>query len=149
MTAMLLDELYAMPGHLIRRSQQMAVALFMEETAAFGVTPVQYAALVAIREQPDVDATRLSLLIAFDRSTIGSVLGRLEGKGLIARKSGSPDKRIKRLRITRHGSQLLDRIAPAVTRAQDRILAPLAPAERRRFMAMLTRLVHIEVDQGR
>jgi MarR family transcriptional regulator, lower aerobic nicotinate degradation pathway regulator len=140
---MLLDDLYAMPGHLIRRSQQIAVSLFMEETAAFGVTPVQYAALVAIREQPDVDATRLSLLIAFDRSTIGSVLGRLEGKGLIARKSGSVDKRIKRLRITRRGSRLLDQIARAVAQAQERILAPLAPAERRQFMAMLTRLVHV------
>jgi len=140
---MLLDDLYAMPGHLIRRSQQIAVALFVEETAAFALTPVQYAALVAIAEQPGIDATRLSQLIAFDRSTIGNVLARLEARGLLARKSGVKDKRVKRLRITRRGATLIARIEIAVARAQGRILAPLAPAERRLFMAMLTRLVQV------
>ena len=140
---MAMDDLYAMPGHLIRRSQQIAVALFMEETAAFEVTPVQYAAMVAIRENPAVDATRLSHLIAFDRSTIGNVLERLERKGLIARQGGREDKRIKLLRITRQGAAMLERIEAAVERAQERILAPLAPAERRQFMALLTKLVHV------
>jgi DNA-binding MarR family transcriptional regulator len=140
---MLLDDLYAMPGHLVRRSQQIAVALFMEETAAFGVTPVQYAALVAIGEQPDIDASRLSQLIAFDRSTLGHVVARLEAKGLIQRKGGGEDRRVKRLRITRRGKALLDRIESAVERAQQRILAPLAPAERRDFMALLTKLVQV------
>jgi len=140
---MLLDDLYAMPGHLIRRSQQIAVSLFVEETAAFGVTPVQYAALVAIAEQPGIDATRLSQLIAFDRSTIGNVLARLESRRLIARKSGVKDKRVKRLRIARRGATLVAQIETAVARAQERILAPLAPAERRLFMAMLTRLVQV------
>jgi DNA-binding MarR family transcriptional regulator len=140
---MLLDDLYAMPGHLVRRSQQIAVALFMEETAAFGVTPVQYAALVAIGEQLDIDASRLSQLIAFDRSTLGNVLARLEAKGLIQRRGGGEDRRVKRLRITRRGKALLDRIEAAVERAQQRILAPLAPAERRHFMALLTKLVQV------
>lgn len=143
MARILLGYLYAMPGHLIRRGQQIAVSLFIEETAAFGVTPVQYAALVAIREQPDIDATRLSQLIAFDRSTIGSVLARLEGKGLIARTGGARDKRVKRLRVTRRGAALLDRIGTSVERAQQRILAPLAPAERRQLMALLTKLVQV------
>ena len=140
---MLLDDLYAMPGHLVRRSQQIAIALFMEETAAFGVTPVQYAALVAIGEQPDIDASRLSPLIAFDRSTLGHVLARLEAKGLIRRQGGGEDRRVKRLRTTRRGKALLDRIDAAVERAQRRILAPLAPAERRHFMVLLTKLVQI------
>ena len=32
------------PGHLIRRAHQLAVAIFMEETSDFGVTPVQFGA---------------------------------------------------------------------------------------------------------
>ena len=35
------------------------------------------------------------------------------------------------------------RIEKAVERAQERILAPLPPAERRLFMALLTRLVQV------
>lgn len=138
-----MDELYSKPGHLIRRCQQIAVALFMEETAAFDVTPVQYAALFAIAENPEIDATRLSDLIAFDRSTLGNVLERLENKGLVQRKPGRDDKRTKLLRITPQGTALLGRIEKAVENAQDRILAPLSKAQQRQFMELLTQVVHV------
>ncbi|MFZ2296723.1 MAG: MarR family transcriptional regulator, partial [Aquabacterium sp.] len=36
-----------MPGFYIRRLQQIAVAIFLEETQDFGITPVQFAALTA------------------------------------------------------------------------------------------------------
>ena len=36
------------PGHLIRRAHQVSVAIFMEETADFEVTPVQFAILNAL-----------------------------------------------------------------------------------------------------
>ena len=143
MPAMQMDDLYAMPGHLIRRSQQIAVSLFMEEAAAFGLTPVQFAALAAIRTQPDIDATRLSQLIAFDRSTIGNVLARLQSKGLIERQSDREDKRVKRLRLTPAGTRLLGRIQKPVVRAQKRILEPLTPAEQRQFMALLSKMVQV------
>ncbi|KAH2775513.1 hypothetical protein KXW38_001848, partial [Aspergillus fumigatus] len=52
--------------------QQIAVALFIEECKAFDLTPVQYAALIAIHTHPGIAATRLSAVIAFDRSTLGS-----------------------------------------------------------------------------
>ena len=138
-----MDELYAKPGHLIRRCQQIAVALFMEETAAFDVTPVQYAALLAVHENPEIDATRLSDLIAFDRSTLGNVLERLEKKGLVQRKPGRDDKRTKLLRITPQGTALLERIEKAVENAQERILAPLNKTQQRQFMELLTQLVHV------
>jgi DNA-binding MarR family transcriptional regulator len=138
-----MDDIYARPGHLIRRAQQIAVAVFMEETAGFDVTPVQYAALVAIREHPDVDATRLSALIAFDRSTLGRVLDILERKGLILRRGAGSDRRVKLLRVTDAAVQRLTEMEPAVERAQQRILEPLHPAERARFMRGLERIVQM------
>jgi DNA-binding MarR family transcriptional regulator len=136
-----MEEIHARPGHLIRRAQQIAVAVFMEETAGFDVTPVQYAALVAIRENPDVDATRLSALIAFDRSTLGRVLDVLERKGLIMRRGDGNDRRVKLLRVTDEAVARLVAMAPGVERAQQRILGPLPPGERARFMRGLERLV--------
>ncbi len=79
-----MDDFHDMPGHLIRRAHQISTAQFAEECAGFDLTSVQYAALVAIKANPDVDATRLSALIAFDRSTIGGVLERLEAKGFVS-----------------------------------------------------------------
>jgi DNA-binding MarR family transcriptional regulator len=146
---MSLDLIYGKPGHLFRRMQQVAVAIFFEECAGFDITPVQYAALVAIRARPGIDATRLSSLVAFDRSTVGSVLERLEGKGLIIRKPSPDDRRIKLLEITQQAEELLVAVEPAVARAQERMLEPLGRAERGRLLEQLTRLVHLNNDVTR
>jgi asparagine N-glycosylation enzyme membrane subunit Stt3 len=53
-------ELENYPGYHIRRLQQIAVAVFMEETQEFGVTPVQYAALSAVLRQPGMDQRTLA-----------------------------------------------------------------------------------------
>ena len=137
------DELYAMPGHLFRRVNQISMAIFAEECAASGLTSVQFAALTAIRENPDVDATRLSSLIAFDRSTLGDVLERLETKGWISRSASPHDKRIKLLRLSPAGAKVLAEVEPDVRRVQQRLLEPLAPGDRARLMRMLARLIEL------
>jgi len=136
-----LEQLNLKPGHLIRRAQQIAVAVFMDECGRFDVTPVQYAALTAIAVQPDIDATRLSQLIALDRSTTGSVLERLEAKALVLRSASPEDRRIKLLRLSDSGHALLREVEAAVERAQQRIVAPLRPDERRTFLRLLARMV--------
>src|SRR4249920_2002870 len=90
-TPISMDAVYTAPGYLFRRMQQIAVSIFVEECKAFDLTPVQYAALVAIRTHPGIDATRLSAVIAFDRSTLGSVIERLESKALVERKPSRGD----------------------------------------------------------
>jgi len=149
---MTLDKnLYAKPGHLIRRCQQIAVALFIEEVGAGGhdITPVQYAALVAIQAKPRIEATTLAAMIAFDRSTLGDVIERLVGKGLVERVPDPQDRRVKRLALTREGGRVLAAVEPAVERAQARILAPLAAADRKRFLALLEQLVDINNEHSR
>lgn len=141
--------LQAKPEYLIRRAQQIAVAIFLEECAAFDLTPVQYAALVAIRTHPGIDATRVAGLIAFDRTTISGVLERLEAKGLLTRTASKDDKRIKILDLTAGGKKLLAGIEPHVVRVQARILAPLDREEQVTLMALLGRLVADNNDASR
>jgi DNA-binding MarR family transcriptional regulator len=136
-----MDAVYTKPGYLFRRMQQIAVALFVEECRDFDITPVQYAALVAIQTHPGIDATRLSAVIAFDRSTLGSVIERLEAKGHIERRPAADDKRVKLLYLTRSGAKLLRDILPAVDRAQARMLEPLKAGDRKTLMALLAQLV--------
>jgi DNA-binding MarR family transcriptional regulator len=121
----------------------------MEECRAFDLTPVQYAALVAIQTHPGIDATRLSAVIAFDRSTLGSVIERIEAKGLVERKASPDDRRIKLLYLTRSGAALLSEIVPAVDRAQARMLEPLKPADRKTLMALLSQLVDLSNGSSR
>jgi DNA-binding MarR family transcriptional regulator len=144
-----MDAVYAKPGYLFRRMQQIAVAIFVEECKAYDLTPVQYAALVAIQNHPGIDATRLSAVIAFDRSTLGNVIERLETKRYISRKPAREDKRIKLLYLTKSGATLLRNIIPSVERAQARMLQPLKAADRKTLMALLSQLVDLNNEASR
>ena len=147
--AITMDAVYTAPGYLFRRTQQIAVAIFMEECRSFDLTPVQYAALIAIHTHPGIDATRVSAVIAFDRSTLGNVIERLEAKKLIERKPSIEDKRVKLLYLTKAGATLLRDITPSVDRAQARMLQPLKPADRKVLMALLSQLVDLNNEASR
>jgi MarR family transcriptional regulator, lower aerobic nicotinate degradation pathway regulator len=110
---------------------------------------VQYAALIAIHTHPGIDATRLSAVIAFDRSTLGNVIERLESKRLIERKPSPEDKRVKLLYLTRGGAALLRDITPAVESAQVRMLQPLKPADRKALMGLMAQLVDLNNEASR
>ncbi len=143
-----MGDVYSKPGHLIRRLQQIAVAIFAQECADHDITPVQYAALVAVRDNPGLDATRIAALVAFDRSTIGNVLERLESKALIERRANPDDRRVKILKISRRGARLLEACEPAVQLAQDRMLDPLDAYERKAFTTFMRRII-AQQDQTR
>ena len=144
-----MDAVYSAPGYLFRRMQQIAVALFMEECKDFDLTPVQYAALIAIHTHPGIDATRLSAVIAFDRSTLGNVIERIETKGFIERRPSPEDKRVKLLYLTKAGAALLRDIMPVVDRAQGRMLQPLKASDRKMLMALMTQLVDLNNEASR
>lgn len=141
-----LDEL---PGHSIRRLQQIAVAVFLQEAEPFGLTPVQFGALQAVRRSPGVDQRTLAAHIGLDTSTTGGVIDRLEARGLLRRNPSPTDRRVRLLTPTEEGVALLDRVYPAMLRAQERILDPLPPAERKEFMRMLQVLVKANNELSR
>jgi DNA-binding MarR family transcriptional regulator len=131
----------SMPGHLIRRAQQIAVAVFMDHASDLAVTPIQFAALAAVEAHAGIDATRLAGLIALDKPTTGGVVERLVAKGFLARTADAADRRVKRLAITPDGQRHLRRVEVAVRAAQADILKPLAPADRDTFVRLLAALV--------
>ena len=142
-------DLETLPGHYIRRLQQIAVAIFLEEVEESGITPVQYAALQAARNQPGMDQRTLARNIGLDSSTVAGVIDRLESRGLLQRNSSPDDRRVRLLTITGEGEALLARIVPAMRRAQERILAPLPAGQRAEFMRMLRLLVTANNESSR
>lgn len=132
--------IYDKPGHLIRRLQQIAVAVFLEEMDE-PVTPVQYAALVGILAYPGIDQVRLAAVIGHDRTTLAGVIDRLETKGLVERTIPAHDKRLRVLMLTPEGASMLERLGPGADRATRRMLEPLSPAEQAQFLALAARIV--------
>jgi DNA-binding MarR family transcriptional regulator len=128
-----------MPGHLARRFQQIAVAVFLAEVgeAGFDLTPVQYAALAAIKLNPGIDQVTLAGLIAYDRTTITGVVDRLAQKGLLVRHASSRDRRARELQVTEAGKRTLRGITPAVEAAQRTMLRGLTEKEGADLMRLL------------
>jgi DNA-binding MarR family transcriptional regulator len=129
------------PGHLIRRAHQLAVAIFMEETADFDATPVQFAILNALIDHPGEDQITLAGLVAFDPATLGSVIGRLEAKVWVRRAADPADRRRKLLWITPAGAQIAVQMKRAVSQAQQRIVGPLDQDEQAQLGLLLGKLV--------
>jgi len=67
----------------------------------------------------------------------------METKGWIERLPSDTDRRIKLLRLSPAGRRLLARVAPAVRRVQDRLLAPLPEADRAAFVRLLSLLADL------
>ncbi|MGD9864990.1 MAG: MarR family winged helix-turn-helix transcriptional regulator [Pseudodonghicola sp.] len=131
--------IHTMPGHLIRRLNQISVALFMERMAAAGLslTPVQYAALSAIRDNPDIDQATVAGLVAYDRATLGKVIDRLDERGLVRRQTSRADRRAKELTLTEAGAALLEEARPHVEAIQPEILSGLDAAERETLLRLM------------
>ena len=113
----------------------------MGETADFDVTPVQFAILNALIDDPGEDQITLSGRVAFDPATFGSVVGRLEAKGWVKREADPVDRRRKLLWITAEGEAVALQMKRAASRAQVRILGPLDSAERTELMRLLAKLI--------
>lgn len=146
---MLLSELHDKPGHLIRRCQQIAVALFLERCAAFDLTPMQYAVLRAVQGTPGLDQVTLSGLIAVDRSNLARLCTALERRGLLRREPDPADRRARRLHATPAAEALLHAAEPAVRCVQEELLAPLPPAERAAFLRALRTIAEAHNEASR
>jgi DNA-binding MarR family transcriptional regulator len=132
-----------MPGHLARRFQQIAVAVFLAEVseAGFDLTPVQYAALATVRSNPSIDQITLAGSIAYDRTTITGVVDRLVQKGLLLRRASSRDRRARELEITEEGRRTLRAITPAVEAAQRMLVRGLTEKETAELMRLLRKAI--------
>jgi DNA-binding MarR family transcriptional regulator len=137
------------PGFLVRRLHQIHVALFAEECAPFGITPVQCSVLTALERDAPLDQVSLAREVGIDRANCTDVLRRLEERKLIRRVASETDSRAKLCDLTAAGRKLLARLAPAAQRAHDRTLDALPRAERDAFVRSLVRLVEVNNELGR
>lgn len=137
------------PGFLVRRLHQIHVALFAEECAPFGITPVQCSVLTALERDAPLDQVSLAGEVGIDRANCTDVLRRLEERKLVRRVTSETDSRAKLCDLTPAGRRLLARLAPAARRAHDRTIRALPATERSAFLRSLARLVEANNALGR
>jgi DNA-binding MarR family transcriptional regulator len=132
--------LEAQVGFLIRRAHQRATAIFNRQFAPSGLSSVQFAALVKVRDEGRVSQNQLGRLVHLDPVTIMGVINRLADRDLIQRTADAADKRRTLLSITATGLKLLEDMQPAGHQVSADTLEPLDEAERAQFLQLLGKL---------
>ncbi len=128
------------PGHLVRRLHQICNSIFLQNSAELNLSPVQFAVLVGIGDNPGIEQIALGRTIALDRQTVSNVVNRLVARGFVDKLDR--DKRSKALFLTREAQALIAMMNNRTATIDESILAPLAEEERDTFMALLLKLVN-------
>jgi MarR family transcriptional regulator, lower aerobic nicotinate degradation pathway regulator len=134
------------PGFLIRRLHQLHSSLFLEETREFGITPVQYSLMTTLAARGELDQNSLALEIGLERTSVGEVVPRLQARGLLVRRKGMIDGRVKMVRLTREGRILLRKMEKPVQRAHDRTVERLTKPQQSALILQLIELVEANND---
>lgn len=128
-------------GHLLRRAHQRHASLFQDRGAVGGLTSTQFATLLKLSELGRATQNALGRAVALDPATIQGVVARLRDRGLLAAARDPLDRRTVVLSLTPEGETILAEAVEQGRRANDQLLAPLSPEERRMLIRLLHRLL--------
>jgi len=127
--------------HLLHRAGQRAADIFSEESRAGGLTPRQFAVLVAVSEEEGLTQTELVGRTGIDRSTLADIVARLLSRGMIQRRRAKDDGRAYAIKLSAQGAKALREAKPGAAAADTRLLASLPPAKRQDFLDTLNLIV--------
>jgi DNA-binding MarR family transcriptional regulator len=131
-----------MPTWLISRAYARSGGLLRDgfEAGAAGLRSYHYRLLAALDEWGPASQADLARGTSVDRSDVVAVLNELQRWGLIKRAVDPDNRRRHIVSITRPGRQQLKALDKVVSDIQERLLAPLSPAERSQFLKLLRRV---------
>jgi DNA-binding MarR family transcriptional regulator len=116
-------------------------ALVAEALGAEDLRRQHFTVLSALAERGAASQAALGRRLLIDRSDMHALLSELEHHGLVARVRDSDDRRRMLVELTPAGARALKRLDRRIAAAQDALVAPLSPADRRELQRLLTRLV--------
>ncbi len=131
-------------GHLLRRAHQRHSSIFQENIGENQLTPLQFAALVKLRDEDEVSQNQLGRLTAMDAATMQGVIKRLTSRNLILRRPDPDDRRRLILSLSHEGRRLINRLLSNGGEITELTLAPLNQAEQKIFLQLLTKLAAIK-----
>ncbi|MEE2655734.1 MAG: MarR family transcriptional regulator [Pseudomonadota bacterium] len=135
-------------GHLLRRAHQRHSLIFQEYIGDSQLTPLQFAALVKLRDLGEVSQNHLGRLTAMDAATMQGVIKRLAARGLIERRPDPNDRRRLILSLNKEGRKLIEFLIKKGGAITDQTLKPLTPAERKIFLDLLVKLARLNKVSG-
>jgi DNA-binding MarR family transcriptional regulator len=135
---------HGVPTAIARRFHQICAAKTSEVVGEAGLTPLQYGGLVYLSKltgEPGIEQNTLANRLNVDRNTASLLVEQLVKKGLVERQVNSADRRSRLLSLTIKGEKLYERLRPVHLAANESVLTPIAPRERKILMSLLIRVI--------
>jgi DNA-binding MarR family transcriptional regulator len=106
----------------------------------YGLTFPQAHALRLLDPERPLPMNEIADRLVCDASNVTGIADRLESRGLIERRAGAGDRRVKMLALTAAGAEARERVIEAMTEPPAEIAA-LSPADQRALRDILRRAV--------
>ena len=135
---------HGIPTAVARRFHQICAARSAEVVGEFGLTPLQYGAMIHLNRAsgtPDIEQNVLADRLNVDRNTASLLVEQLVKMDVVVRQVSEADRRVRLLRLTPKGERLHARLRPAFAVANAGILAPITPREGKVLMGLLIRVI--------
>ena len=139
-SAITLGLLPTLLGYRLRLAQRAVFEDFADTMGGEDISPGLFGILVIIEANPGLKQAELAAAALLDRSSIVSVVDKLEARQLVARRSTPDDRRVNGLWLTAQGSAILRKLKRRVQAHEQRIAASLDAGEREQLFALLARL---------
>jgi DNA-binding MarR family transcriptional regulator len=117
-----------------------AAGKFAERLTALGLGPPHAGMLRLINVNAGISQQALSSMLGLPPSRLVVLLDELEERGLVERRSGSEDRRVYALHLTRKGIEILESIAKVSREHDDAICTALTADERETLGGLLRRI---------
>lgn len=134
------ERLAQLPSRLLAETAAHGDRLVTAGLAAAGMRKWDYAVLVTLQAYGPASQAELSDWSGIHRSDMVSVLNDLAAAGHVQRAPDPGDRRRNIVSLTPTGRRRLARLDRLIAEAEDRVLAPLDPAERTELVRLLRAL---------
>jgi len=133
--------LYDHAGYWLSRLQAEMHGQLERRLAAHGVTAAQWGVLIGLHQGASQTVRGLASFLSVDGGAVTRLIDRLESKGLVQRRVDRADRRSVILSLSEAGEALIAPLSQTVDEHDAATLGGLSAAERRQFLAALSRLL--------
>jgi len=128
-------------GYLMRRGAALLREQLETSFAGAGITFVQWATLIMLRDDPSLTAADLCRDLRHDSGAFTRIIDHLEERGLLQRVRSDADRRSVQLCLTDAGREMVHANLPLVVDRLNHALADFTPAEVETLTSLLTRMI--------
>lgn len=111
---------------------------FFEAAVEFELHPAQAGTLMQLDEESGLPMHEIATRLACDNSNVTGIVDRLEGRGLVTRRPGEQDRRVKYVVLTPLGREIREAMNSKLARVPEAIAA-LSTADQRLLRDVLVR----------